>query len=488
MTTSPDPRQESVQLQAPAQQKTSAQPPRSAPASTVLPEAQAWKAMFALSLGFFMSLLDQTLIAVAIPSIRRAFDATLAETLWVSSGYLLFVVVPLLFTGRLGDRFGQRRLFRVGIAVFVIGAVASAFAPTIELLIAARCLQGLGASIQMPQTMSVINRVVARERRGRALGVWGIIGSVAAITGPVLGGFLVQSASWHAVFLIQVPFGILAIALATIWVPRMPTYARNLDPVSVVVSLVSMLLVVGAIQQAPEANWAWWIWLLLALGIAGLFGFIKLQGSAQARGVEAMIPLFLFQNHNYRLGIIIISCMGFMAASLMLPIMLWLQDGQDLDSKTAGLVIAPMALTSLFVSPIAGIMADKFHPRNLVVAGFSVMLAACAASWWIMAHEQPVWWLAIVVSFLGVGQSFIWGTNSATTMRDVEAPIMGAASGVYNTARQLGSVMGVSILSALMQITVAAQGLAVGTANTVLLLVVVLAIGLVTSLFYRKTI
>ena len=284
--------------------------------------------MFALSLGFFMSLLDQTLIAVAIPSIRRAFDATLAETLWVSSGYLLFVVVPLLFTGRLGDRFGQRRLFRVGIAVFVIGAVASAFAPTIELLIAARCLQGLGASIQMPQTMSVINRVFARERRGRALGVWGIIGSVAAITGPVLGGFLVQSASWHAVFLIQVPFGVLAIALATIWVPRMPTYARNLDPVSVVVSLVSMLLVVGAIQQAPEANWAWWIWLLLALGIGGLFAFIKLQGSAQARGVEAMIPLFLFQNHNYRLGIIIISCMGFMAASLMLPIMLWLQDGR----------------------------------------------------------------------------------------------------------------------------------------------------------------
>ena len=201
-----------------------------------------------------------------------------------------------------------------------------------------------------------------------------------------------------------------------------------------------------------------------------------------------MIPLFLFQNHNYRLGIIIISCMGFMAASLMLPIMLWLQDGQDLDSGTAGLVVAPMALTSVFVSPIAGIMADKFHPRNLVVAGFSVMLVACAASWWIMAHEQPVWWLAIVVSFLGIGQSFIWGTNSATTMRDVEAPIMGAASGVYNTARQLGSVMGVSILSALMQITVAAQGLAVGTANTVLLVVVVLAIGLVTSLFYRKTI
>ena len=478
MTTAPQPQ--------PKQPHTPTAP--GAMESTVLPEAQAWKAMFALSLGFFMSLLDQTLIAVAIPSIRRAFDATLAETLWVSSGFLLFVVVPLLFTGRLGDRFGQRRLFRIGITVFVLGALASACAPSIELLIAARCVQGLGASIQMPQTMSVINRVFARERRGRALGVWGIIGSVAAITGPVLGGFLVETSSWQAVFLIHIPFGILAIVLATLWVPRMPTYARKLDPLSVMVSLVSMLLIVGAIQQAPESNWAWWIWLMLALGVLGLYCFIKLQRSAQDRGVEAMIPLFLFRNHNYRLGVLIIFCMGFMAASLMLPIMLWLQDGQGLDSGTAGLVMVPMALSSLFVSPIAGIMADNFHPRNLVVGGFSLMVAACAVCWWIMAFEYPVWWLSIAAAFLGIGQSFIWGTNSATTMRDVEAPIMGAASGVYNTSRQLGSVMGVSILSALMQLTVAHSGLAVGTANTVLLLVLVLAIGLVTSLFYRKTI
>lgn len=227
---------------------------------------------------------------------------------------------------------------------------------------------------------------------------------------------------------------------------------------------------------------------MLLAGIAGLYGFIRLQATAQARGVEAMIPLFLFRNHNYRLGIIIIACMGFMAASLMLPIMLWLQDGQGLDSASAGLLMVPMALTSLFVSPIAGIMADKFHPRNLVVAGFSTMLSACAACWWIMAHEFPLWWLAVAVSLLGIGQSFVWGTNSATTMRDVEPRIMGAASGVYNTARQLGSVFGVSILSALLQITVAASGLAVGAANALLLLVVVLAIGLLTSLFYRKTI
>ncbi|MDK4205950.1 MULTISPECIES: MFS transporter [Corynebacterium] len=468
--------------------QTSAENRHTAAESTVLPEAQAWKAMFALSLGFFMSLLDQTLVAVALPSIRREFDASLAQTLWVSSGFLLFVVVPLLFTGRLGDRFGQRRLFRIGITVFVIGAVASATASSIELLIAARCLQGLGASIQMPQTMSVINRVFARERRGRALGVWGIIGSVAAITGPVLGGALINSSSWQAVFLIHVPLGVLAVVLATLWVPRMPTYARKLDPLSVAVSLLSMLLLVGAIQQAPEADWAWWIWLMLLAGIAGLYGFIRLQATAQARGMEAMIPLFLFRNHNYRLGIIIIACMGFMAASLMLPIMLWLQDGQGLDSASAGLLMVPMALTSLFVSPIAGIMADKFHPRNLVVAGFSTMLSACAACWWIMAHEFPLWWLAVAVSLLGIGQSFVWGTNSATTMRDVEPRIMGAASGVYNTARQLGSVFGVSILSALLQITVAASGLAVGAANALLLLVVVLAIGLLTSLFYRKTI
>ena len=161
--------------------------------------------MFALSLGFFVSLLDQSMIAVALPSIQKGLGASINEVLWVSAIYLLGVVVPLLCTGRLGDIFGQKRMFQLGVSVFGLGALACALAPNISVLIAARAVQGVGASLQMPQSMAVINRVFARERRGRALGVWGVIGSVASLLGPLLGGFLVGGFGWPAVFWAHVP-------------------------------------------------------------------------------------------------------------------------------------------------------------------------------------------------------------------------------------------------------------------------------------------
>lgn len=152
-------------------------------ASTVLPAPQAWRALAALCLGFFMILLDQTIVAVATPGIMADFGARLDQVVWVTSIYLLCLVVPLLFTGRLGDRFGQRTLFRLGVVVFTAAALCSMLAPTLELLILARAAQGVGAAILTPQTMSVINRVFPRERRGAALGAWGAVGSVASLVG-----------------------------------------------------------------------------------------------------------------------------------------------------------------------------------------------------------------------------------------------------------------------------------------------------------------
>ncbi|WP_428839407.1 MFS transporter [Corynebacterium camporealensis] len=185
------------------------------------PEKDAWKAMFALSLGFFVSLLDQSMVAVALSDIQRELGASLNQVMWVSAIYLLAVVVPLLLTGRLGDVFGQRRMFRIGMAIFGLAAVACALAPTIEILILARAVQGIGAAMEMPQSMAVINRVFDRTRRGRALGVWGIIGSVAALAGPIVGGAVVGMFGWYAVFWVHVPFAFAAVILAGLWVPQL---------------------------------------------------------------------------------------------------------------------------------------------------------------------------------------------------------------------------------------------------------------------------
>lgn len=457
--------------------------------STVLPEREAWKAMVALSLGFFISLMDQTMVAVALPSLQRALDADINRSLWVSSGYLLAVVVPLLFTGRLGDIYGQRTLFRIGISIFALGALGCALAPSIELLIAIRVFQGFGASLLMPQTMSVINRVFARHRRGRALGVWGIVGSLASLIGPLVGGFVVGAFGWNGVFWLPIPVAIIAVILAGRWVPRLPTHARAIDWLSVAVSLIAMSLLVTGIQQGPVVGWNGWVIAAVVAGIGGLGVFVWCQHTAARRGTEALVPLELFTDRNYSLGTVSILAMGFMAASMMLPIMLWLQDAQGLTSVQAGMVMVPMAAVSLVFSPLAGVLVDRMHPRHLSQAGFAVTILAFGLMWWIMRQPDGLspWWLSGPAATLGLGQAFVWGTNSATTMRDINPARMGAASGVYNTSRQVGSVVGVAVLSAVMQTSVAQVGLAEGTANSLSVIVVVLVLGLVAVTFFRDT-
>lgn len=305
---------------------------------------QAWRALAALCLGFFMVLMDQTIVAVAAPDIMANFDTEFDQVVWVTSIYLLCMVVPLLFTGRLGDRFGQARMFQLGITVFVLAALAASLAPNLAVLLIARAVQGLGAAILTPQTMAVINRIFPQDARGPALGVWGAVGSVASLVGPVLGGFIISTFGWRGVFVLHLPLGIAALVLSAMWVPRLPTYARSIDKLSVVVTLVGMSAAVIAIQQGPGLGWPWWTIVLLIAGIALIAWFVRLQATATSRNTEPLVPLPLFKNRNYSLGAFSISTMGFAVASQMLPIMMWFQTGRGLTSAEAGLMMVPMAV------------------------------------------------------------------------------------------------------------------------------------------------
>lgn len=452
---------------------------------TVLPEPRAWRALAALCLGFFMILLDQTIVAVATPQFQADLDASLNQVVWVTSIYLLCIVVPLLFTGRLGDRFGQRTVYQVGVAVFTLAAVACALAPTIEWLIAARAVQGIGAAILTPQTMSVINRVFARHRRGAALGVWGAVGSVASLAGPVLGGLIVGTFGWQGIFLMHVPVGLLAFILAARWVPDLPTYARRIDLPSVLVSFAAMIGIVFTIQQGPALGWPGWIWGLLGAGLVLLLLFLRLQATAARRHTEPLLPLVIFRNRNYSLGSFAIATMGFTVSSMMLPIMIWLQDARGLGAEQAGLMMAPMAAVALVLSPLVGPLADRFHPRVLSMLGFGLMAVALLTAWAIMRSDVATGWFALAALLMGVGSSFVWAPTSATSMRDVDLAHMGAASGVYNTTRQTGAVLGAAAVGAAMQIGTARAGLAGGMADALLLPALVLALGFLAVSFFR---
>lgn len=310
-----------------------------------------------------------------------------------------------------------------------------------------------------------------------------MIGSVAALAGPLAGGFLVGHFGWQAAFWVHVPFVVLAIVFALLWVPELPTTAQSIDAPSAIVSLIALAAIVFGIQQGPVLGWGWTIWLILLAGVAASVWFIRLQATAQARGSNPLVPLALFRDRNYLAGSVGIIAMGFMAAAVMLPIMLWLQTMQGVPAGEAGIIVAPMALVSLLISPLAGIMADHVNPRILGVVGFSILIFSLLAAWWVMQVDALPWVLGLPIAGLGVGQSFIWGSNAATTLRDISPELMGAASGVYNTSRQVGSVVGVALVSAVMQTGSPETAII----NSLLVIVAALVVGLVSALGFRDT-
>lgn len=426
-----------------------------------------------------MILLDQTVVAVATPQFQAELGASLSQVVWVTSIYLLTFAVPLLVTGRLGDRFGQRNVYLVGMTVFTLSSLACGLAPNIYALIVARAIQGLGASIMAPQTMSVINRIFARERRGAAMGVWGAVAGLASLLGPILGGVIVSSVGWQWIFFINVPLGVLSLVMVSLWVPHMAGIARSIDGWSVVVSIIAMFSIVFAVQEGPSLGWPVWIWVVLALGCALIALFVRMQATAQQRGNEALIPLDIFSIRNFSIGAFSIATMGFAISGMMLPIMIYLQEGRGLTAEKAGFLLVPMAVISGVLAPYVGRLSDRLNPRILSVTGFAFMFAAAVTLVFTMREGMNLWWILLPIVLLGFGNGFVWSPNSATAMRDLPVTQVGAASGVYNTTRQVGAVIGAAVIGAAMQIGVAFTDVATAMGNSMIPAAVVLLLGLI---------
>ena len=413
---------------------------------------QSWRALAALCTGLFITMMDQTLVAVALPRIREDLGASINQAVWVSAVYLLTFAVPLLIAGRLGDRFGQRNVYLAGISLFTLGAVACAFAPTIEMLIALRAVQGLGASLANPQPLSVINKIFPRERRGSAMGVWSAVAGSAGLFGPVVGGVLVGFVGWRWTFFLYLPLGLVCLTLVALWVPKLPTMSGRIDFLSALVSLIAVLAVVFSVQQGPDLGWPLWLWALLVLGLVAAVVFIRLQKTASRRGAEALVPLDLFQHRNFSLGLFAVAMLGFTVYAVNLPIMLYLQESAGLTSQAAGLLLVPMAVISMFIAPVIGRITDRVSPGGVSILGFSSLISSMVLFGIFMFLEVPAAWMLVPIILLGAANGLCWSPNSTISMRDLPPHLVGAASGVYNTARQVGAVLGAASLGAVMQI------------------------------------
>lgn len=450
-----------------------------------VPERQAWLALTALCAGLFITLMDQALVAVALPSIREDLGASINETVWVVAVYLLAFAAPLLVSGRLGDRFGQRNVYLAGMAVFTVAATAAAFAPTVELLIAARAVQGLGASLLNPQPLSIIHRVFAYNRRGAAMGMWSAVASSSGLFGPILGGLIVGTAGWRWVFALYIPFGLLAFVLVALLVPRLPTGAGRIDLVSAVVAVVAVLAVTLTLQQGPDLGWPLWLWAVFVAGLAASAVFVWLQFRARRFGVDALVPPALFAYRNFALGTFSVFTLGFAVYSMNIPIMLYLQTVQGLSAQVAGLMMIPTAVVSLVAAPFVGRLTDRTAPGVVSTTGFVSMISAMLLFAAMMTRQAPAPWLLVPLVLMGAANAMCWAANSAVSMRSLPSDLVGAGSGVYNTSRQVGAVVGAAALGAVMQVGIAVTDFATAMGLTLVLPAALLVAGALAVMRFR---
>ncbi|WHU45281.1 MFS transporter [Gordonia sp. L191] len=413
-----------------------------------------WLSLMALCVGFFMILVDMTIVAVAQPEIQVALRTDVNGIVWVTSAYLLTYAVPLLITGRLGDKYGPKLVYQVGLVVFTAASVWCGFAGSIGELIAARALQGIGAALITPQTMALITRIFPPEKRGAAMGVWGTVAGVATLVGPLLGGILTDQFGWEWIFFVNLPVGIVGLILAATLVPSVDTHDHSFDWIGVVLSAVGLSALVFGIQDGEKYDWAPWIWVLIIGGIAVMAVFIYWQSRIRT---EPLVPLSLFKDRNFTLSNIGIASMGFAISGLMIPVMFFLQLVGGMSPTRSAVMMVPMAVLTGFLAPIVGRILDKVHPSAIIAT--ALLLQSIAVGWVgvIARPATPVWQLVIPMCLMGIASAGIWAPLAATATRNLPWQQAGAGAGVYNTTRMIGSVIGSAAVGAIMQTRLAAE-------------------------------
>ena len=424
-------------------------------------EKDPWPALFALCIGFFMILVDTTIVSVATPAIIEDLHAQVNDVVWVTSAYLLAYAVPVLITGRLGDRFGPKNLYLLGLTVFTLSSLWCGLTGSVATLIVARVFQGLGASMITPQTMAIITRIFPAARRGRAMALWGATAGVATLVGPILGGVLVDALGWQWIFFINLPVGVVGFALAWRLIPRLERHTHRFDWLGVALSGIGMFLLVFGIQEGHQYDWgtiagAITVPALIIGGLVVLALFVLWQARNRA---EPLVPLHLFRERNFSLANVGISTMGFSITAMAFPLMLYAQLVRGLSPTQSALLLVPMAVMTIVLANRVGKLTDRVHPRSLTALGFTAIVVALVWLSRVMTPQSHTWEILLPMVLLGIGNAGVWSPLSATATRNLPPQLAGAGAGVYNATRQVGAVLGSAAIAVLMDSRIAAHGL-----------------------------
>ena len=399
--------------------------------------------LVAACLGFVVVLLDVSVVNVALESLRIGLDADVADLQWIVNAYTLVFAALLLTAGAFGDRYGAKRLFMVGLSIFTLASLGCGFAANLGLLIAARAVQGLGAALLVPNSLSLLRQAFPNPReRGRAIGWWGAAGGIALAAGPVLGGLLVTQMGWRSIFLINLPIGLLGIGLTLRYAqPSVIRIGKALDLAGQVLGVLTLVGLTAALTEAGRLGWqSTWMWGGVAFAFVAGAAFLRLE----SRRLDPMLPLGMFRNTSFSVALAAGAIVNFAYYGLLFMFSLFFQSIQHLSSQQTGLAFLPMTGILMVMNIVAGRMVGPMGPRRLMVAGLS-MAAAGYVLLLPIAVDRTYLALVLPMLLIASGTALTIPTMTSITLSAVDVANAGIASGVLNTARQIGGVLGVAV-------------------------------------------
>jgi EmrB/QacA subfamily drug resistance transporter len=413
----------------------------------VTEENSRWWTLGAMCFALFMIMLDNTVVNVALPSIQRDLHASLSALEWTVNAYTLTFAVLLVTGGRLGDIFGRRMMFMFGVVVFGVSSLAIGFAPSDATLIAFRAVQGIGAAFMMPATLSIITQAFPPHQRGTAIGTWAGVSALALAIGPVLGGFLTQSVSWRAIFFINPPIavGAIAVTLFATRESRDETVARTVDFPGIAAITIGLTSLVLALVEGNR--WGWGsvaIVTLLATAVIGIVGFIAIEMRSRA----PMVDFRYFRSRTFLGANLVGLIVSFAMLAMFFFMALYLQNILHYSPLGAGVRFLPTTVVIIFAGPLAGRLTDKVGPRPLMTLG----LVTVAASLWIQSGITiHTGYLHLLPGFIlmGLGMGLVMSPMSTAAMNSVERTKAGVASGTLSMSRMVGGTFGVAVMGAL---------------------------------------